>query len=111
MDDYGIRYSISDSIWRQHPGTLYHIDYWDSTGQFIIAQNDDSNPGDPGKWTRIDWTIFEDSEPYLWGFCITIYDAPSSIVAAAAIPALRDTPKTGCNGFPFSRMQRITESD
>lgn len=111
IDDYGIRYSISGSIWRQHPGTVYHIDYWDAAGQFIIARNDESNSGNPGLWTRIDWTILEDSGPYIWGFCLTVYDARSSTIAASAVPALRETPRSGCNGFPFSRMQREAAND
>ena len=109
-DDYGIRYSISEKTWQQHPGSIYHIEYWDSDDQYLIAQNDESSSPNPGLWTRIDWTPLDNMAPYKWGFCLTVYDAPSATQAAANIPALRDTPLTGCNGFPFSRMKRV-ESD
>jgi hypothetical protein len=110
-DDYGIRYSISEQIWQQHPGSIYHIEYWDSDDQYVIAQNDEITSANPGKWTRIDWTPLENMAPYEWGFCLTVYDAPTATAAAAVIPALSDTPLTGCNGFPFSRMKRIESED
>jgi hypothetical protein len=104
-DDYGMHYSISKTTWRHLPGTVYHIEYWDTDGQFIVARNDDSNSGYPGLWTRIDWTLLENQDPFTWGYCLTVFDAVSATAAAAAVPALRETPREGCNGFPFSRMK------
>jgi hypothetical protein len=107
QDDYGIEYAITPSRWQQKPNALYHIVYWDSVGQFAIARNDASNPSDGGKWTRIDWLELDDMAPYTWAFCLTAYDAESRAEAEATEPAQRATPRTGCGGFPFSRMQQI----
>jgi hypothetical protein len=106
QDDYGIEYAITPVLWHQKPNALYHIVYWDSVGQSAIARNDASNPSDGGKWTRIDWVELDDMAPYTWAFCLTVYDAESRAEAESAEPALRATPRTGCAGFPFSRMQR-----
>ncbi len=106
-DDYGARYTITKTLWHQQPGGIYHVDYWNSDDAFVILQNDETNGSNPGLWTRIDWTLLKDVEPYDWGFCLTVYDAPTSTEAAAAAAASRDTPMTGCNGFPFTRMKRL----
>ncbi len=105
-DDYGIQYAITPSRWHQKPSRVYHIVHWDSAGQSLIARNDDSNPSDGGKWTRIDWTQLDGMSPYTWAYCLTVYAAESRDEAEAAEPAQRATPRTGCNGFPFSRMRR-----
>ena len=111
-DDYGAHYTISESLWQVHPGGLYHVDYWDNEDLFVIVQNDENNGANPNMWTRVDWAILDEEQaPWEWGFCLTVYDAPSSTAAASAVPALRDTLLTGCNGFPFTRMKRIEEED
>ena len=105
-DDYGIPYSITPSRWHQLPSSAYDIVRWDSTGQYLIARNDDDNPSDGGMWTRIDWVELDDMAPYSWAYCLTVYAAESREEAEAAEPPQRATPRTGCNGFPFSRMRR-----
>lgn len=110
QDDYGIQYAIADTLWHQKPNSRYRIVHWDSAGQFLIAQNDAENPSDPGKWTRIDWLTLEGMPPYAWAFCLTAYDADSREAAEATEPADRTTPRTGCDGFPFSRMERAASS-
>lgn len=37
------------------------------------------------------------------------WDAKTQADAERADIARRDTPKTGCNGYPFSRMRRLEE--
>ncbi len=106
QDDYGIQYTITPSRWQQGTNTAYHIVYWDSAGQSVVARNDDANPADGGKWTRIDWMELDDMAPYAWAYCLTVYAAESREEAEAAEPAHRATPRTGCGGFPFSRMRR-----
>lgn len=108
-DDYGIHYSISDSTWIQHPNVKYHILTWNSREQYIIARNDAANPGETGLYTRIDYMYFREMKPWLWGFCLTVYNAESATVAVAAETADRQNPKKGCNGFPFSRMKKKEE--
>jgi hypothetical protein len=78
---------------------------WDAVAQFVILQNHDSNPGEAGLWTRIDWVDLADMAPWTWAFCMSLYDAASADAAEAVTVADRSVPRTGCNGFPFSRMK------
>lgn len=111
VDDYGIRYTIQRDEWVQHPNARYHIRTWQSSARFVVAQNDSSNRGDGGLWTRIDWVVLDDSGEYEWAFCYAAYQAPTRQDAVLAASTQRDTPRTGCNGFPFSRMKRVTPSE
>ena len=106
-DDYGIRYTISDSLWIQHPNAKYHIINCDTTEQYLLVQNDNANKTDAGLFTRIDYMNFTGMEPFLWGFCLTIYNANTLEKAKATIIADRRNPKIGCSGFPFSRMKKL----
>ena len=105
-DDYGIKYSISDSVWIQHPKTRYHIISVNTKEQYIIARNAESNSTDKNLYTRIDYMGFEKMEPYTWGFCLTVYNAKTDKEAEAVTIADRQNPRKGCNGYPFSRMKR-----
>ena len=105
-DDYGIRYTINDTLWLQHPGGKYHIISFDTTEQYLLVQNDKANKTNGGLFTRIDYMNFTGMEPYHWGFCLTIYNANTLEKAKATITADRKNPKIGCSGFPFSRMKR-----
>ena len=106
-DDYGIRFTISDSIWMQHPNVKYHIISWDTAAQYLIARNDVNNPSDSGLYTRIDFMLLPDMEPFRWGFCLTVYKANTIEEARKTASADRQNPKKGCNGYPFSRMERV----
>jgi hypothetical protein len=44
--------------------------------------------------------------PFLWGFCLTTYDAKTIEEAQTKAKADRANPRKGCNGYPFSRMKR-----
>ncbi|MGH7468633.1 MAG: hypothetical protein ACRENP_11790 [Longimicrobiales bacterium] len=105
MDDYGGRFTISATEWVQHPTNRYRIVKWNVSAQYLIAQNDAANASAPGLWTRIDWLQLPARAPYTWGFCFTAYEARSATEAEVTTSAQRDTPRTGCNGFPFSRMR------
>ncbi|MEO5800124.1 MAG: hypothetical protein ABIS00_11860 [Gemmatimonadales bacterium] len=107
QDDYGNHFTISNAEWFHRPKSRYHILIWNVPDQYAIAQNDSSNPGQRGRWTRIDWMSLSGMAPWEWGFCLTAYDAPSLAAAEATTPARREVPRTGCNGFPFSRMRRL----
>ncbi|HEY6437195.1 MAG TPA: hypothetical protein VIY47_11450 [Ignavibacteriaceae bacterium] len=106
IDDYGINYSISDSLWTQHPSTRYHILKWNTKEKFLIAVNDSKNKSEPGLYTRIDYTYFENMEPYKWGFCLSVYNAKTDSLAEITYQADKQNPRKGCNGFPFSRMKK-----
>ena len=106
IDDYGIRYNISDSVWTQLPSTRYHILKWNTKEKFLIARNDSRNKSEPGLYTRIDYTYFENMEPYKWGFCLSVYNAKTDSLAEITYQADKQNPRKGCNGFPFSRMKK-----
>lgn len=110
-DDYGIRYSVTDSSWRQLPGPAMSVVEWDSAAQFVIVQNAAADSATDAilspQFTRIDWRPLRGFPPYTWAYCYTVYDAETLGQARNADPPVRETPRTGCNGFPFSRMQRM----
>ncbi|TCC90408.1 hypothetical protein EZ428_14130 [Pedobacter frigiditerrae] len=106
-DDYGISYVINDTIWTQNPKTKYHIIKWNPEKQYLVAKNDVGNKTDANKYTRIDYMTFTGMAPYLWGFCLTAYDAETDVIAEQTAAADRQNPKKGCNGYPFSRMKRV----
>lgn len=106
IDDYGVQYRIDDSVWVQFPQTRYHILLADTVAQYLIARNDKGNPGDQGLYTRIDYMMFDNMRPFLWGFCLTVYNANSMEEAVNKAAADRQNPRDGCNGFPFSRMKK-----
>lgn len=105
QDDYDIEYEISQEIWFQKPNATFLIQEWNPGEQYLIAKNDSSNPSDGGLYTRFDWMRFENMLPYEWGFCMTAYRAETIEEARNVSPPDRENPRTGCNGFPFSRMR------
>ena len=108
-DDYKITYTINDTLWIQNPNTKYHIIKWNPEQQYLVAKNASTNKADANKYTRIDYMTFSGMEPYLWGFCLTVYDAETDEIAEKNAYVDRKNPKKGCNGYPFSRMKRVEE--
>lgn len=106
-DDYGITYSINDSLWFQNPSMKLHILKWNVEKQYLVAKNDASNKTEANKYTRIDFMTFTGMDPYKWGFCLTVYDAENDEIAEKTAYVDRQNPKKGCNGYPFSRMKKI----
>ena len=94
-------------MWTQEPGIKYHILQWNKKDQWIIARNDNKNPSEAGLYTRIDYMKFENMQPWLWGFCYTVYNAKNDSIATHTAAADRNNPRKGCNGFPFSRMKKV----
>ncbi|OZC01570.1 hypothetical protein [Rubricoccus marinus] len=111
VDDYGIAYEITDREWVQRPNAHYRIVRWAPEDRYLIAQNDAANPTDGGLWTRIDWVPLAGMAPYEWAFCLSVYDAPTPGAAAASGDADPSVPRTGCGGYPFSRMRRVAPGD
>lgn len=107
-DDYGVIYTISDSILTMEDHTMLHISEWNIKEQYFVGQNDSLNPYDPLLFTRIDWMKFENMAPFEWGFCMSAYNAPSLDSAKIVPTANREIPKTGCGGYPFSRMKSLS---
>lgn len=109
-DDYGSRYRVTSERFEHLPRSVYLIAEWNAAERYFLAQNAASNPSEGGLWTRVDWLEFTDQGPYTWGFCLTAYRAASREAARATTPADRSAPRLGCNGFPFTRMQRVADS-
>lgn len=108
IDDYGIVHVITDTSWTLGQRDRYRIAFSNDTAQYLVAHNDSGNTADPGKWTRIDWVPLSDMAPYEWAFCLFEYKAATREAADANRSADRAHPRQGCNGFPFSRMRRVT---
>jgi hypothetical protein len=106
-DDYDNASAVSTARFDQLPSGRFHIVEWHVTERYFIARNDAANPSDPGLWTRIDWMPLEGMPPYTWAFCMTAYKAPTRAAARATAPPDRTVPRTGCNGYPFSRMRPV----
>ncbi len=113
LDDYGIEYTITKQTWTMMPEQKFHILQWNPQEQYLLARNDTENASDQDLFTRIDYMIFDHQQkPYRWGFCMSAFDAKSRSQAEKIAIADRAHPKTGCNGFPFSRMKpKKTEHD
>ncbi len=105
-DDYDIAYTINDTLWTQLPNTKYHIIACDTAAKYILLRNDDGNTSEGGLFTRIDFMYFTNMGSFHWGFCLTVYDAATVEEAKTKAVADRQHPKSGCNGYPFSRMKR-----
>ena len=106
VDDYGIVHVITDTSWSLGQRDRYSIVASHDSAQYLIARNDSGNTADPGKWTRIDWILLPGMAPYEWAFCLIEYQGETKAAAEANRSADGEHPRTGCNGFPFSRMRR-----
>lgn len=107
-DDYGYEYVISARTWTGPGASTYRIVEWNGVEQFLIAAQQPTSTAtssQPVTWVRLDWMPFEDMPPYTWGYCMGTYDAPTPQAARSGHPPDRSKPRTGCNGFPFTRMQ------
>ena len=112
-DDYGSTYEITARTWVHRGYARYHVVRWRAgpEGGYLVAWNDESNPADAGLWTRIDWVRLDEMAPYDWAFCLSAYNAPTAAAAESTQVARPATPRTGCNGHPFTRMQRSGPAD
>lgn len=110
VDDYEGRYEISTTHWRHGTRLVYEIESWHADSQYVIARNASTNPRDAGTWVRIDWMPLTGMPPYAWAYCLSAYNAPTRDEARASRTANRAAPRTGCNGFPFSRMRAVPSS-
>jgi hypothetical protein len=109
IDDYGGHHTISSDEWKQGDEDRYHIVRWNSDGRYLIAENSNTSPASLGRWTRIDWVRLDNLPPYAWAFCFSAYEMKTAAAAESAMVAKVETPRNGCNGYPFTRMRAVSE--
>lgn len=110
VDDYGIQYNISDTLWLQQPDARYEILRWNLEEKYLIARNGKNNPSDEGLFTRIDYVKLDKMQPFTWAFCLTTFNAKTdSLAEFGPNKTDRMNPRKGCNGFPFSRMKQVDQ--
>lgn len=110
-DDYGNRFAIGAAEWLQRPEGRYLVHRWAPEEQYLIARAGADEGYGSGDWMRIDWMSFDRQYPWTWGFCISAWEADTLQSAEQAPLVDRTSPRTGCNGFPFSRMRRVAPTD
>jgi predicted Fe-S protein YdhL (DUF1289 family) len=107
QDDYGSRYEVTAARFVHGRSSEYLITEWNVAERYFLAQNAPTNPADGGRWTRVDWVEFTDQGPFRWGYCFSAFRERTQAAARAVPSADRSAPRSGCHGFPFSRMQRV----
>jgi hypothetical protein len=105
VDDYDATHVLNATEWRHGSRARYHIVKWNAEGRYFIARNDPSNPSDGDLWSRVDWLKLDGMAPWTWAYCMSAFKAPTPDSAESTRGANRSTPRTGCNGFPFTRMR------
>ena len=105
-DDYGAHYTITPERWLHGSHASYRIVEWNVEERYLVARNDVANPTEPGRWSRIDWVELDGTDGWGWGYCYAVYDAETPEAAEQGRASRRESPRDGCNGFPFSRMRR-----
>lgn len=106
-DDYGSQHVVTREVWIHGKSARYEIIRWNAKEQYLIARNGAGNPSEAGLWSRFDWMPLENMAPFTWAFCMSAYKAESFEAAEKTTIAKRDAPKTGCGGFPFTRMKKV----
>ena len=106
-DDYGSRHVVTREVWMHGKSARYEIVRWNAKEQYLIAQNNFSNPSDGLLWSRIDWMPLDNMAPFTWAFCMSAYKAKTLKEAEETTIANREMPKTGSGGFPFTRMKKV----
>jgi len=110
-DDYGVQYHIDQEVFHLLPDDTFHIISVHKEEGYIILQNDSHNSFAPSLFTRIDYQKLEDMKPYEWAFCFSSYAAASMEEATDQVNTQKTDLRTGCGGFPFSRMKRLGASN
>ena len=107
---YGYKHVISNTVWVQldpfYGDSIFHITQFDSIDNVIIAQNDETHPWYPNKWSRFDYVINGEDIYY----CQIAYEEETEEAALAVTTADReDLTGTGCNGSPWSKLNGIVD--
>jgi hypothetical protein len=105
-DDYGAEYRIDEKLFHLLPNDRYHILSVNQAEGYLVLQNDSLNTYAPSLFTRIDYQRLKKMKPYEWAFCYSSYEAANVQDAIKNVNTQKADLRTGCNGFPFSRMKR-----
>lgn len=99
VDDYGESHTLTATRWSASEAPDIAIEWWVPGEEYFLLRSDE------GLWTRVDWVMLDDPQ-WAWGFCLASWDQPSpeEAVRVGRGVADRTTPRTGCNGSPFTRM-------
>jgi len=109
-DDYGVQYHIDNKVFQMLPNDQFYILRVNQEAGFIILQNDSLNSFAPSLFTRIDYQRLTQMAPYEWAFCFSSFEAVSVAHAIDSVNTQKTDLMKGCNGYPFSRMKRSTQS-
>ena len=108
-DGWGGDHIISNTAWFQPSvwgDSLFHITQYDSVDNVIIAQNDETHPWNPNKWSRFDYVVKEGKIYY----CQIAYNEETEDAALAVNTADRDDLEgEGCNHNPWSELIAVVE--
>lgn len=97
-------HTITEEIWDTGPGYVFNISQYDNSAGYLLAQNDENNDpqyGNPGKWSKFQWTLNENGGLY---YCQSIYDAATEEDAMGANGNPADL-SAGCSGFSWTELR------
>lgn len=97
-DEFGDTHTIDAATWTNAAG-VFHIDQWDDTEMWLVAQNDAANEYSPELWSRFDW-VWSGDDLY---YCQSVFDG-ATVEAALAGSANHDDIAMGCGGFAWTNM-------
>jgi len=106
IDDYGTRHTIDDSLWVHGSVNRYHLVEWHPGAHSVITRSGPADAAAGGGFGRIDWLTLAGTDGWEWAFCIVAWDVPSVAAARAVTVADTSHPRSGCGGYPFTRMRR-----
>lgn len=105
VDSFATEYTITSTEWRQTFDadiSTYAILTLDRDSMVVIAENGADNAFSPGKFSRFDWTQFDDRLFY----CQSAFDAETAEAAASGAGSDPSDPENGgCGGmFPWTEL-------
>jgi hypothetical protein len=101
VDQWSTLQLITDTVWSDSWGDVFHILQVDNASAFLVAQNDALNAYNPSLYSRFDWTWNSDALYY----CQSIYSAATQSAAAAGPGGDPANLAAGCGGFSWTRLQ------
>lgn len=88
--------------------SVFRIKLVNNTEKFVIALNDSKNAYNPNLWSRFDWATNSNN---VLIYCQTAYDAATEQEALNTTPANAQDLAKGCDGFPWSPLTPIENTD